>query len=207
MQLEFLSNVPHILKDLEMDQEKFVQSEFLEEDLKIAHTQTKDMVYEQQDSLEAILNSISDILSLNTFSVDGFNEEMERADEHRKETVELLEMLDQQLLFEYSQSKHAQEEVYGQFSALLDATAQGGEIQPINFDAHAYRTSDAHDLKDAAEEARTEYLNYKEEQEEIREMRAEAERLAPGLRRRGNTVARLLGKSQVIMITGGLKWH
>src|SRR5699024_2323369 len=67
MQLEFLSNVPHILKDLEMDQEKFVQSEFLEEDLKIAHTQTKDMVYEQQDSLEAILNSISDILSLNTF--------------------------------------------------------------------------------------------------------------------------------------------
>src|SRR5699024_3406465 len=177
MQLEFLSNVPHILKDLEMDQEKFVQSEFLEEDLKIAHTQTKDMVYEQQDSLEAILNSISDILSLNTFSVDGFNEEMERADEHRKETVELLEMLDQQLLFEYSQSKHAQEAVYGQFSALLDATAQGGEIQPINFDAHAYRTSDAHDLKDAAEEVRTEYLNYKEEQEEIREMRAEAERL------------------------------
>src|SRR5699024_10117927 len=143
---------------------------------------------------------VSPNVSLNTFSVDGFNGEMERADEHRKETVELLEMLDQQLLFEYSQSNHAQEADYGQFSALLDVTAHDGEIQPIHFVTHTYRTSDAHYLKDAAEEARTEYLNYKEEQEEIREMRAEAERLAPGLRRRGNTVARLLGKSQVIKI-------
>src|SRR5699024_26002 len=177
MQLEFLSDVPEILKDYEMDEEKFVQSEFLEEDLKAAHTQTKDMVYQQQDSLEAILNSISDILSLNTFSVDSFDAEMELADNHREETVELLEMLDQQFLYEYSQSNDAQHYVYALFSDLLDATAQGGEIQPINFDAHAYRTSDAHDLKDTVEEKKTEYLNYKEEQNEIREMRAEAERL------------------------------
>ncbi|MBU5465785.1 HNH endonuclease [Virgibacillus sp. MSJ-26] len=104
-------------------------------------------------------------------------EELKLADDKREETLELLEAFDQGLVGEYSQSIPAQEAVYGLFSELLNATEQGGDIQPINFDAHAYKNSEAHDLKDAADETKTEYLNYKDEQQEAREMRAEAERI------------------------------
>lgn len=38
-QIKFLSDIPNTLKDRELDEEKFVQSTFLEEDLKTAHTQ------------------------------------------------------------------------------------------------------------------------------------------------------------------------
>src|SRR5690625_7627867 len=83
------------------------------------------MVYEQQESQETILDSINDILSLNAFSLDSFNEELKLADDKREETLELLEAFDQGLVGEYSQSIPAQEFVYALFSDLLSATEIG----------------------------------------------------------------------------------
>src|SRR5699024_6739183 len=177
IQLIFLDDIPNILQDYELDEENFVQSHFLENDLKTSHNNVKTMVYEQQESQETILDSINDILSLNAFSLDSFNEELKLADDKREETLELLEAFDQGLVGEYSQSIPAQEFVYALFSDLLSATEQGGDIQPINFDAYAYKNGEAHDLKDAVDETKAEYLNYKDEQQEAREMRAEAERI------------------------------
>jgi len=50
----------------------------------------------------------------------------------------------------------------------LDATEQGSEIHPIHFELYAYERDEAHKVKEVVKESREAYLEYKEEQNEMK---------------------------------------
>ncbi|WP_253957950.1 pre-toxin TG domain-containing protein [Metabacillus halosaccharovorans] len=60
---------------------------------------------------------------------------------------------------------------------MLEATAQGNTISPINFDAQAYKASEAYQLSDEVQQYADDYLSFKEDQEKIREELKKAEEL------------------------------
>ncbi|WP_175640072.1 pre-toxin TG domain-containing protein [Metabacillus schmidteae] len=66
------------------------------------------------------------------------------------------------------------------FQQLLEATAQGNTISPINFDAQAYKASEAYQLSDEVQQYSDDYLSFKEEQEKIRAELKKAEELETG---------------------------
>jgi hypothetical protein len=59
----------------------------------------------------------------------------------------------------------------------MEASRQGSNIQPIHFNAEAYKASDVYKLKDQAEKQTQEYLSFKDEQEKFREQLKRQEEL------------------------------
>ncbi|MDY0404689.1 T7SS effector LXG polymorphic toxin [Virgibacillus sp. 179-BFC.A HS] len=177
MQREFLDDISNIMKDHDLDEETFVQGLFLENDLHNGYTRAVDMVETQKESLKGILDSISDIISLKTFSSETFEKHMKSANKKRKKTLEDMEDLDKRLVEEYSASEQQQYLVTGMFKALLDATSQNGQISPANFDQIAFENSDAYSVRDEVHEYNDQYFEAKEVQKEIRKAKAEQERI------------------------------
>ncbi len=177
MQNVFLNGVSGVISDVDLSGDTVVDVNFLESDLSIHASNHIAMVESQREDLQKIFDGIDDIVSLEAFATDDFNTAMDDAKKKRENTVKDVDSLDQQLLEEYKLTENAEFHIGALFQQLLEATAQGNSISPINFDAQAYKASEAYQLTDEVQQYADDYLSFKEEQEKVREELKKAEEL------------------------------
>ncbi len=169
-QIAFFESVGGKLSDKDLDGNTRVETAFLEEDLVQKERQADEMITEQRRALENIFRDIDDLVSLDAFSRDKFDDLMMDASKKRTKTIEAVEDTDQELKEEYLTSEGEEAYAIQLFSALLGATKQGSSISPIHFDADAYHSSDIYKLKGEAEAATLSYITYKKEEQQAREI-------------------------------------
>ncbi|MCM3439381.1 T7SS effector LXG polymorphic toxin [Metabacillus halosaccharovorans] len=197
MQIAFLNGVSGAIADIDLSGDTVVDVNFLETDLSIHASNHIAMVESQREDLQKIIDGIDDIVNLEAFSADDFNTAMDDATKKRENTIKDVDALDQQLLEEYKLSENAEFHIGALFQQLLEATAQGNTISPINFDAQAYKASEAYQLSDEVQQYADDYLSFKEDQEKIREELKKAEELEnrPVYEKAWDTVKTFIGEA------------
>ncbi|WKB35445.1 T7SS effector LXG polymorphic toxin [Terrilactibacillus sp. S3-3] len=183
-QIAFFNGVPGAIedkglsgdKDSSGDMDTVVAVPFLEQELANGYRRSKDMVYDQRETIDDILSSISDLVSLDPFSTEAVDDELDKADLKRTQTAEAVRELDQALVQEYSGSESDQQYAAALFAELIGATRQGGDVSPIHFDdAEAYHDSTVYQLQGEKERETAAYLDYKKQQEKDRELEKKEE--------------------------------
>jgi len=160
-QIAFFEGVKHKLVSEKLGADTVVHSSFLEDELSKSERQAVDMVDEYRSELNSIFQKINDILSLQVFSTSDLQANMEDAQMNREKTTEAVERVDQELLNEYMYSIYEQDNARALFQALRDATSTGVRIQPISFDAEAFRTSEIYQLQGGVKFHTDNYLRLK----------------------------------------------
>lgn len=169
-QIAFFEGVQGKLEDKNLGSNTRVETGFLEEALLYKERQADEMVSEQRKALQNIFAEIEDLISLDPFSRERFDNEMGEARKKRTDTLDAVGQTDQELLEEYLSSEGEEFYVAALFRALLEATKQGSDISPIHFNADAYLTSEVYQLKSEAEAQTDAYLSFKKEEKEAREI-------------------------------------
>uniref|UniRef100_UPI003F4912B4 ribonuclease YeeF family protein n=1 Tax=Niallia taxi TaxID=2499688 RepID=UPI003F4912B4 len=169
-QIAFFEGVSGKLQDKELGGNTRVETTFLEGDLAQKEKLADEMVTEQKKALDDIFQEIDDLVSLNSFSRSQFDDLMMDINKTRTDTLKVINEVDQELKEEYNSSEGEEGYVIELFSALLEATKQGNNITPINFNAEAFHASKAYQVKSEAEEITAGYLTYKNEEKEAREI-------------------------------------
>ncbi|MCM3163202.1 T7SS effector LXG polymorphic toxin [Metabacillus litoralis] len=159
--MRFFEGVKHKLVSEKLGADTVVHSSFLEDELSKSERQADDMVDQYRRELNSIFQKINDILSLQVFSTSDFHSNMEDAQMNREKTTEAVERVDQELLNEYMYSIYEQDNARALFQALRDATSTGVRIQPISFDAEAFRASEIYQMQGGAKFHTDNYLRLK----------------------------------------------
>ncbi|MBM7702105.1 T7SS effector LXG polymorphic toxin [Metabacillus iocasae] len=175
-QLAFFKSIPLYMESENLAGQTLVYEGFLEGEVATGIQKSREMVNQQQSSLNDILSSIQDIVSLNVFSDEVFEESMERAEKDRKDTVEAVRTLDETLLSEYSRLDVYYQSVAANQQALMSATNNGGNASPLYFDERAFQSSRAYQLQEKATEMAFSYLRQKERERKALEERIEVAR-------------------------------
>ncbi|MEY8742414.1 ribonuclease YeeF family protein [Bacillales bacterium AN1005] len=169
-QIAFFEGVAGKLQDKDLGGNTRVETDFLKYDLAQKERIADEMITEQKKDLDNIFREIEDLISLDSFSRSSFDEKMEEIHKKRTKTLEAVDELDQELKEEYISSEGEEGYVIQLFSALLEATKQGNSITPINFNAEAFHASEAYQVKSKAEEVTANYLTFKKDENEAREI-------------------------------------
>ncbi|WP_257348170.1 ribonuclease YeeF family protein [Pseudalkalibacillus decolorationis] len=176
-QIAFFNGMEGDAGDKELSGDTTVEVPFLESDLSQSAMRADEMVTDQQSELRTIFGRINDIVSLDVFPRDHFDEQMAKAEKKRRNTIDAVEQLDTHWKSEYETTVDDQQLVFGLFQEMMNATRQGNQISPIHFNATAYHTSEIYQLKRQAEQQSKDYLKFKEEQAIARERIKELEEL------------------------------
>ena len=160
-QIAFFNGVNHKLISDKLGAETVVHNSFLEDDVSKSERHAEDMVDQHRSELNSIFQKINDILSLQVFSTSDFQAYMDDSRVKRQKTIEAVERVDQELLNEYMYSMYEQDNAQSLYQALKDATSTGVKIQPINFNAKAFRTSEIYQLQAGAKFHTDNYLRLK----------------------------------------------
>ncbi|MGA4721517.1 ribonuclease YeeF family protein [Fictibacillus nanhaiensis] len=192
----FFKGIPGDTEDVDLSGDTVVQVPFLEENVERAGRMAKDIVADQQDALQQIFSDISDLVSLSVFSKDAFEDEMDKAEKRRLETVEKVNELDQRLTDEYAVSQGQEQYIYALFAQLMEATRQGENISPLYFNAEAYLNSEVYKAITKVKEENDKYINFKKEQKEAREIQKEMEEMEnrPWYEKAWDTVSTFTGE-------------
>ncbi|RID89381.1 transposase [Peribacillus asahii] len=174
-QVAFFEGVQGMTEDVQLSGDTVVKVPFLEENLSQSNQLAKEMVTQQQEDLQQIFNDIEDLISLQVFSKEKFDENINEAEKERNETIQKVNKLDEELTTEYALSEQTETYVYALFNQLIEATRKGENISPLNFNAKAYKTSEIYQLKDDVAKQTNQYLTFKKEQHEARELAKEIE--------------------------------
>ncbi|MFC0273112.1 ribonuclease YeeF family protein [Metabacillus herbersteinensis] len=194
--IAFFNGISSTTEDMDLAGSTVVEVPFLEEDLAIGIRRSKDIVAVQQEELQTILTSINDLVSLQVFSRDSFDDHMNEAEKERTEAIQKVITIDSDLKTEYSSSRSEEDYVISLFGQLIEATRQGGTISPINFNAQFYQNSEVYKLISEAEKQTNDYLTFKKEQKEAREIAEEMEELEnrPWYEKAWDTIATFTGE-------------
>ncbi len=198
-QIAFHEGVSGTLDDTSFGGDTFVEEHFLDNAVHMGIKNAKSIVKDQKNALKTIFEDIDDLISLEVFDSQAFDEKIEDAEDERKKTVKELSELDQNLKDEYALSETEQQATMALYSEMLNATSDGKSISPMNFDKKAFQDSEIYKAKSDIEKQTTEYLKIKKEQEEAREIAKEQEALAnrpwyeKALDYGGNIVNELIG--------------
>ena len=174
-QVAFFEGIQGMEEDVQLSGDTVVKVPFLEENLSQSNQLAKEMVTQQQEDLQQIFNDIEDLISLQVFSKEKFDENINEAEKERNETIQKVNKLDEELTTEYALSEQTETYVYALFNQLIEATRKGENISPLNFNAKAYKTSEIYQLKDDVAKQTNQYLTFKKEQHEARELAKEIE--------------------------------
>lgn len=174
-QVAFLKGIKGDTEDAKLGGDSVVHVPFVQDELSNAIKQSKSLVSQQQEEMKTILSDIQDLVSIDVYSIDTFEDHIEKAEKERNETVQKVGELDQQWLQEYAVSENNQGLVVQLFGALMNATRKGGVVSPMYFDEKAYHESEIYQLKEDVERATETYLKAKDEQAEVRELQKKAE--------------------------------
>ncbi|RHJ05896.1 T7SS effector LXG polymorphic toxin [Bacillus sonorensis] len=178
MQVQFLDGVSAAVEEADLSGDTFIDMEFLENQLANAYKNSKSMVSQQKKDMKAILQSIHDILPLEVFSTETFKQHINDANDERKDAIKAVDDLDAALKEEYAASEINQQMVVADYTALIGATGKGKSASPIQYDAKAYRASEAYQLKDDVHKNAENYIQFKKDQAEARRIAKEQEELA-----------------------------
>ena len=177
-QKAFHEGVSGTLDDTSFGGDTFVEEHFLDNAVHMGIKNAKSIVKDQKKALKTIFQDIDDLISLEVFDSQTFDEKIEDAEDERKKTVKELRELDQNLTDEYALSETEQQATMALYAEMMNATNDGKAISPMNFDKKAYQNSDIYKAKSDIEKQTAEYLKIKKEQEEAREIAKEQEALA-----------------------------
>ncbi|MFT0803913.1 LXG domain-containing protein [Bacillus swezeyi] len=166
MQIQFLDGISNAVENAGLSGETFVDVQFLEQELVNVHTHSHNMVSAQKKELKNILVKIDDLISLEPFSADEFEQQLNAANQKRKDTIKAVGDLDELLKNEYEASEMAQQTITADYSALIGATRQGKSSSPIRYNASAYQKSEAYKLKKDVHQQVKGYMTYKKDQAE-----------------------------------------
>ncbi|MFC7371361.1 polymorphic toxin type 15 domain-containing protein [Fictibacillus iocasae] len=169
----FLKSIPGGAEARELSGKTVVYEEFLNSSVHRGVQTARNMVDNQHDTLERILNSVSDLVSLTPFSTDTFNDLMENAQKKRADTALQVQGFDTELAAEYNTSLDAERSVSALFMTLMNHSRQGESISPIHFNAEAYRTDEIHQTLEKVKQDSTNYITFKKEQKKEREIARE----------------------------------
>lgn len=173
--IAFLEGIEGTAEEQNLAGETVVKMPFLEEDLAQSNKRAYEIVDQQKADLQTIFDGISDLISLNVFSSETFETYMDDAEKKRTQAIQKVNGLDGDLLSEYAVTEEAQTYIFALYSQLIEATRQGENISPLYFNAKAYKTSEIYQLKDEMDKKGNDYLTFKKEQNEEREVQKEIE--------------------------------
>ncbi|WP_229137113.1 T7SS effector LXG polymorphic toxin [Bacillus safensis] len=177
-QKAFHEGVSGTLDDTNFGGDTFIEEHFLDNAVHMGIKNAKSIVKDQKKALKTIFQDIDDLISLEVFDSQTFDEKIEDAEDERKKTVKELRELDQNLKDEYALSETEQQATMALYAEMMNATNDGKAISPMNFDKKAYQNSEIYKAKSDIEKQTAEYLKIKKEQEEAREIAKEQEALA-----------------------------
>ncbi|WLP61463.1 T7SS effector LXG polymorphic toxin [Bacillus pumilus] len=177
-QKAFHEGVSGTLDDTNFGGDTFVEEHFLDNAVYMGIKNAKSIVKDQKKALKTIFQDIDDLISLEVFDSQTFDEKIADAEDERKKTVKDLRELDQNVKDEYALSETEQQATMALYAEMMNATNDGKAISPMNFDKKAYHNSEIYKAKSDIEKQTSEYLNIKKEQQEAREIAKEQEALA-----------------------------
>ncbi|WP_345806976.1 T7SS effector LXG polymorphic toxin [Bacillus pumilus] len=177
-QKAFHEGVSGTLDDTNFGGDTFVEEHFLDNAVHMGIKNAKSIVKDQKKALKTIFQDIDDLISLEVFDSQTFDEKIADAEDERKKTVKDLRELDQNLKDEYALSETEQQATMTLYVEMMNATNDGKAISPMNFDKKAYQNSEIYKAKSDIEKQTAEYLKIKKEQEEARKIAKEQEALA-----------------------------
>ncbi|KAB7705326.1 transposase [Bacillus aerolatus] len=174
VQVAFFKGIAGMAEDANLSGETIVKVPFLEIETANGLSNANMMVTSQREDLQKIFDQINDILSLDMYSRETFDEHMEKAEEKRTKTIVAVNKLDSDLTSEYVKSELEEVNVIQLFSELMKASTKGGKISPIYFDSQAYENSEIYKVQDEIAQQSADYVQYKEDQAYAREMAKKA---------------------------------
>ncbi|WP_276569546.1 ribonuclease YeeF family protein [Bacillus xiamenensis] len=177
-QKAFHEGVSGTLDDTSFGGDTFVEEHFLDNAVHMGIKNAKSIVKDQKKALKTIFQDIDDLISLEVFDSQTFDEKIADAEDERKKTVKDLRELDQNLKDEYALSETEQQATMALYAEMMNATNDGKSISPMNFDKKAYQNSEIYKAKSDIQKQTSEYLKIKKDQEEARKIAKEQEALA-----------------------------
>ncbi|WP_046510906.1 T7SS effector LXG polymorphic toxin, partial [Bacillus sp. SA1-12] len=161
--IAFFWGIEGTIEDLDLAGNTVIHVPFLENELPNGANLSEEIVLNQYVELTKILKKIEDLIEIDAFSNNRFEESQDRAEKQRRETLSSLDNLDRELMSEYHLINGDEEYVTSLFRQLQQASSQGVQISPIHFNSKAYKASNVFQLKKDTEQQAKEYLSYKEE--------------------------------------------
>ncbi|MEC1940089.1 ribonuclease YeeF family protein [Bacillus velezensis] len=177
MKIAFLTSIEAMIGDTGLS-DSYVEESFLEHELTNALDKSKAIMQEQRNEMKGILDEIADILPLDLFSTDNADQKLDDSDTTKRETIQKIGELDNNLSNEYALTEANEAFIMADFQALQDATGKGKNATPLNYNAKAYRESEIHQMQAGLHKQSSEYLSFKKQQAEERRIAKEQEELA-----------------------------
>ena len=177
MKIAFLTSIEAMIEDAGLS-DSYVEESFLEHELTNALDKSKAIMQEQRNEMKGILDEIADILPLDLFSTDNADQKLDDSDTTRREAIQKIGELDNNLSNEYALTEANEAFIMADFQALQDATGKGKNATPLNYNAKAYRESEIHQMQAGLHKQSSEYLSFKKQQAEERRIAKEQEELA-----------------------------
>jgi predicted ribonuclease toxin of YeeF-YezG toxin-antitoxin module len=163
--IAYFQGVAGTIEDKHLGGDTKIHVPFLNEDLSIGHARSKEMVREQREDIARILSSISDLVPIHVFSNHDVDQALDAADKKRAQTALDVQDLDQSLTSEYRQISEDLPHIQALYEALIHATRQGADVQPMHFNVTAYHNSKIYQAQDEMQKETQKYLEIKEQQE------------------------------------------
>ncbi|MFX3617475.1 MAG: T7SS effector LXG polymorphic toxin [Sporolactobacillus sp.] len=124
-QVAFLNGIAGEIDDRNLGGATQVQIPFLESDLSIAYWRSRDVVNDQKESINKVLNSISDLIPVGKLNTEEVKRQLDKANRAQAKMSEDVRDLDRTLLNEYQQVISDVPQIVSLYSALEHATRQG----------------------------------------------------------------------------------
>ncbi|PAD64560.1 transposase [Bacillus siamensis] len=176
-QIAFLNGISGDIKDQELS-DSYVETSFLEHELPNADLKASEIVSAHKAEIDSILSGISDIIHLDTYTLDDYADKMGDAQKTRRDTITAVDKLDESLTTEYQNLESLDNAVLSKYSVLMQATSNGKSASPMYYDKKAFHSNEIYKSVIEAEKQGTDYIDAKAQQAEARRLQEKAEKEA-----------------------------
>ncbi|UJA35524.1 T7SS effector LXG polymorphic toxin [Bacillus velezensis] len=173
-QIAFLNGISGDIKDQELS-DSYVETSFLEHELPNADLRASEIVSAHKAEIDSILSGISDIIHLDTYTLDDYADKMGDAQKTRRDTITAVDTLDESLTAEYQNLESLDNAVLSKYSLLMQATSNGKSASPMYYDKKAFHSNEIYKSVMATEKQGTDYIDAKAQQAEARRLQEKAE--------------------------------